>query len=114
LANRLAVEGVGQDARATTGENVALHIPISNVTGIEPSSFTSIYSRLGRGRIRSLPPGMVRSSPEEGIGVNRWTRSDLCHVGVSPLVRPSPGLHGPRDIAAMSNLGTGEAVKRLG
>ena len=113
MASRWAVE-VGQDARATTGEIVALHIPISNATGIEPSSLTSIYGWLGRGRIRSLPPGMMRSKPEEDIGVNRWPGPDLCHVGVSPLVCPSPGLHGPRDIAAMSNLGTGEAVKGLG
>src|SRR3954464_12507130 len=97
-----------------TGENVVLRIPISNVIGIEPSSFTNIYGRLGRGRIRGLPPCMLRSSPEEDIGVNWWTGSDLCHVGVSPLVRPSPGLHGARDIAATSNLGTGEAVKGLG
>jgi hypothetical protein len=114
LASCLAVEEVGQVARAMTGENVVLHIPISNVIGAEPSSFTSIYGRLGKGRIRGLPPGMVRSSPEEDIGVNRWTGSDLCHVGVSPLVRPSPGLHRPRDIAAMSSLGTGEAVKGFG
>jgi hypothetical protein len=113
LASRLAME-VGQIARAMMGENVVLRIPISNVTGVEPLLFTSIYGRLGRGRIRGLPPGMVRSSPEEDIGINRWTGPDLCHVGVSPLVRPSPGLHGPRDIAAMSSLGTGEAVKGLG
>ena len=114
MASRLAVEEVGQVARAMTGENVVLCIPISNVTRAEPSSFTGIYGRIGRGGIRGLPPGMVRPSPEEDIGVNRWPRPDLCHVGVSPLVRPSPGLHGPRDIAAMSNLGTGEAVKGLG
>jgi hypothetical protein len=95
-------------------ESVGLQILISKVVGMEGSSFTSIYGRLGRCRIRGLPPHMVRSSPEEDIGINCWARSDLCQAGVSSLVRPPPRFHWPRDIAAMSILDAGEAVKGFG
>jgi hypothetical protein len=107
------VEEVGQFVRAMTGENVGLHILISDARRNEVLSYTIVYVWLGKYRIGGLPPGLVRSSPEEDIRINWWTGAHLCQTGVSPLVCPSPGLHGPGDIATMSILNAGEAVKGL-
>jgi hypothetical protein len=96
-----------------TGQNVGLHILISDAGGNEVLTYTGVYAWLGKCRIRGLPPSLVRSSPEEDIRINWWIGANLCQTGVSSLVCPSPGLHGPRDIAAMSILSAGEAVKGL-
>ena len=101
-------------ARARMGGKEGLCSPISDARGLKGSSVTSIYGRLWRCRTRGLPPSLLRSSPEEDIGVNGGTRSNLCHVGISPFIRPSPGLQRPRNIAAMANPSAGEAVKGLG
>ena len=96
------------------GGKEGLCTSVSEARNIKVSFFTRIYGRLWRCRTRGLPPSLLRPSPEEDIGVDWGTRSNLCHVGISPFIRPSPGLQGPRDIAAMANLSAGEAVKGLG